>query len=227
MSKTVFVTGGTGYMGTRLIPRLLHRGFRVKAVARPGSEGRLPAGVSPVVANVLDGATYASALEPGATFVHLVGVSHPSPAKAREFVEVDQRSALEAIRVARAAAVSHFIYVSVAHPAPVMKEYIDVRRCCEDALRESGLNATILRPWYVLGPGHLWPYALFPFYWIAERVPSLRDGAERLGLVTINQMVDALGRAVLCPAAGLQVWGVPDIRRAGMPAAYEESSTCA
>jgi hypothetical protein len=27
---------------------------------------------------------------------------------------------------------------------------------------QSGLNTTILRPWYVLGPGHYWPYLLKP-----------------------------------------------------------------
>jgi uncharacterized protein YbjT (DUF2867 family) len=30
----------------------------------------------------------------------------------------------------------------------------EARTRCEEMIRESGLNATILRPWYVLGPGH-------------------------------------------------------------------------
>jgi uncharacterized protein YbjT (DUF2867 family) len=35
-----------------------------------------------------------------------------------------------------------------------MKAYVRVRQECEEILRESGLACTILRPWYVLGPGH-------------------------------------------------------------------------
>lgn len=69
-----------------------------------------------------------------------------------------------------------------------MHSYIDARRHAEAELRETGLPLTILRPLYVLGPGHRWPYALLSMYWVAEHVPSLRDDARRLGLVTLAQM---------------------------------------
>ena len=65
-------------------------------------------------------------------------------------------------RPPRSAGVQHFVYISVAHPAPMMKAYIEVRSQCEAMIRQSGMNATILRPWYVLGPGHRWPYLLLP-----------------------------------------------------------------
>ena len=38
MSQRVFVTGGTGYIGSRLIPILAQRGHEVMALVRPGSE---------------------------------------------------------------------------------------------------------------------------------------------------------------------------------------------
>jgi uncharacterized protein YbjT (DUF2867 family) len=208
----VFVAGGTGYMGQALIRVLVARGHPVTAVVRPGSEGKLPPGCAPVIGNVLDGDSYALHVTAEHTFVQLVGVAHPSPAKAREFVEIDERSAQEAIRVARAAGVRHFVYVSVAHPAPAMRAYVDVRARCEAAIRASGLNATILRPWYVLGPGHQWPRVLIPFYWFAERVPATREGARRLGLITIRQMTNALVHAVETPARGIEVVDVSGIR---------------
>ena len=214
-SRQVFITGGTGYMGCRLIPMLLKRGHRIAALARPGSENKLPPDCTPVLGNALDGDSYARHVGACDTFVQLVGVAHPSPAKAREFVEIDQKSAMEAIRVATKAGIAHFIYVSVAHPAPMMRAYIEARSACEDKLRASGLNATILRPWYVLGPGHRWPYVLIPFYWLAERIPSKREAARRLGLVTVAQMVNALVRAVENPAKGVKIVEVPEIRRAG------------
>ena len=125
---------------------------------------------------------------------------------------IDQRSGIEPIYAAKRAGIAHFIYVSVAHPAPAMHAYIAARSACEAELVASGLNATILRPWYALGPGHRWPCALIPFYWLAERIPATREGGRRLGLVTVEQMLRALAVAVDEPAAGVRVIEVPEIR---------------
>jgi len=144
--------------------------------------------------------------------VQLVGVAHPGPGKAAQFEAIDKKSGLEAIRAAKQADIGHFVYVSVAHPAPAMHAYVAARSACEDEIRKLGLHATILRPWYVLGPGHWWPYALIPFYWLAERLPATRNGARRLGLVTLAQMTDALVRAVEHPSEGIRVVEVPEIR---------------
>lgn len=218
-SGPVVVAGGTGYMGQRLIRELVARGHSVTAVARAGSEKKLPSGCTAVTGDVLHGESYANHVPGHVTFVQLVGVAHPSPAKANQFVEVDERSAMEAIRVARNAGIRHFVYVSVAHPAPAMHAYVAVRTRCESAILESGLNATILRPWYVLGPGHQWPRLLIPFYWLAEKIPSKRESALRLGLVTIDQMVASLVYAVGHPVRGVEIIDVPGIRGTQLTAA--------
>ena len=66
----------------------------------------------------------------------------------------------------------------------------------------------------MLGPGHRWPYLLVPIYKLAERLPPTREGALRLGLVTLEQMVTALLAAVESPARGIKVVSVPEIRSA-------------
>jgi uncharacterized protein YbjT (DUF2867 family) len=211
----VFVTGGTGYVGRPLIAQLLERGHEVYALVRPGSERKLPAGCHAIAGDALDGTSYAGKIAPADTFVQLVGVAHPSPAKAAVFRNIDLASGRSAVEAAKAAGVRHFVYVSVAHPAPVMKTYIEVRTQCEAMISQSGMDATILRPWYVLGPGHRWPYFLIPIYKVMELLPSTREGATRLGLVTLEQMVRALVEAVETPAQGACIVEVPQIRAAG------------
>jgi uncharacterized protein YbjT (DUF2867 family) len=207
-------------MGSRLIPRLLFRGHRVTALVRPHSQGKLPSGCEAVLGNALDGSSYRERIKPATTFVQLVGVSHPSPAKAAEFRSIDLVAGREAVAAAVSAHIQHFIYVSVAHPAPMMKAYIEARAECEALIQQSSLNATILRPWYVLGPGHRWPYVLVPAYWLLERISSTREAAQRLGLVTLEQMLQALTDAVESRSTGVRVLGVPEIRAGRANAAF-------
>ena len=190
--RHVFLTGGTGYLGSRLIPALLERRHAVRALTRAQARSTLPAGCPAIVGDPLQSSTFVQHVPPADTFVHLVGVSRPAPWKAKQFRMVDLPSVQASLAAARSAVVSHLMYISVARPAPVMKAYLQVRAECEALIRTSGLHATILRPWYILGPGHYWPMALLPVYWLMERLPATRDSARRLGLVTLKQMIDAL-----------------------------------
>ena len=165
-----------------------------------------------VVADPLEDGSYTEAVRGCDTFVHLIGVPHPSPAKAAQFRAIDLPSAKVALKAARDAQVGHFVYLSVAHPAPMMEAFIAVRSEGEAMIRASGINATFVRPWYVLGPGHRWAYVLVPFYWIAERLPATRESARRLGLITIVQMLDALVWAIENPPEGVRILDVPKMR---------------
>ena len=221
-TRHVFVTGGTGYIGLALVEALMARGHTVRALARVAAAGRLPAGVTPVFGDALDAASYVDEVPPADTLVQLVGTPHPAPSKAAQFATVDLPSGLAAVEAAVLANVRHLVYVSVAHPAPVMHAYIAARTAVEGRIREacetSWLAATILRPWYVLGPGHRWPYLLAPLYALGRALPTTRAGARRLGLVTHAQMVAALVEAIESPpdtsSSEPRVWEVPRIARA-------------
>jgi uncharacterized protein YbjT (DUF2867 family) len=220
----VFMTGATGYIGRHLILELLRRGHAVRALVRAGSEGRLAAGAEPVIGNALDADTFARYQRSDDTFIQLVGVAHPSPAKAAQFRAVDLVSIQESVRAAAGGAVTHFIYLSVAQPAPAMKEYVAVRAEGERLVRESGIPATFVRPWYVLGPGHRWPYAILPLYWLWSAFPSQRETARRLYPVPLRQVVEAIAGAVERPPAGVRVIEAPELRAAGGARRWERRS---
>ena len=174
----------------------------------------MPIGAEIAVGDALREETFASAIPPADTLVHLVGTPNPGPARGEQFRAVDLVSIRAAVGAARRAGVRHLVYVSVAQPAPVMRAYIAVRQEGEALVRSTGLAATILRPWYVLGPGHRWPIVLVPLYAIMQRIRATRERAERLGLVTLAQMVAALVWSAEHPPAGVRIVDVPEIRRA-------------
>jgi uncharacterized protein YbjT (DUF2867 family) len=209
---SICVTGGTGYIGCRLIPLLTKRGHTVKAVVRAGSEKKLPSDVPAVIADPLKEDSYTESIRGCDAFIHLIGVPHPSPAKAAQFRAIDLPSVQVAVKAAVDAGVRHFIYLSVAQPAPMMQAFIAVRAEGEALIRASEMKATFVRPWYVLGPGHRWAYALLPFYWIAELLPGARESAIRLGLINISQMLNALVWSVENVPDDVRIVDVPKMR---------------
>ena len=187
----------------------------MRALTRGDSWKTLPPGVVSVHGDALDAATYRDKIAPADTFVHLVGTPHPGPGKAHQFRNVDLASIEAAVAAATHAGVSHFVYLSVAQPAPIMRAYIEVRQRGETLVRASAMRATMVRPWYVLGPGRSWPLLLGPVYGIMERLRPTREFARRLGLVTITEMTRTLVKAVEDPPEKLRIFDVPDIRSEG------------
>ena len=165
----------------------------------PDLLGRVPDGATPVVGDALDAESVAAALRSGDTVVHLVGTPHPNPSKAKQFEQIDLVSIRASVAAAKRMGVTQLVHVSVAQPAPIMRAYLAVRAAGERMIKEAGLTATVLRPWYVLGPGHRWPLLLVPLYKIAELVPGTRESAKRLGFVTLDQITRALVAAVENP----------------------------
>lgn len=212
--KAIFITGGTGYIGKRLIKLLLQRGHRVIVLVRKGSENKVPAGAEMVIGDPFDAKTFQQYIPNGAVFIQLLGVSHPSPSKAEQFKQIDLRSVKASADAAAIAGVSHFIYISVSMtPSKIMAAYQSVRKQGEEYCMSKNLNCTFIRPWYVLGPGHWWPVLLLPFYGIAMLVPSWNKKAKAMGLVTISQMINTLVKAVEANPDKKRIIEIEEIKR--------------
>jgi len=212
--SSIFITGGTGYLGSRLIKKLLSGNYHVIALVRKGSEHKIPKGAEVIVGNPFDAKTFAEYVPADSVFIQLLGVPHPSPKKANLFREIDLKSLKASVDAASRAGVSNFIYISVAMmPGNFMKAYQDVRREGENYCLAKNLPCTFIRPWYVLGPGHWWPVLLLPFYGIAELIPSWRAKARTRALVRINQILRTLIKAVEQKPVAHSVFETRDIRR--------------
>jgi len=215
MPKQVFITGGTGYLGRRLIPMVIQRGYAVRALTRKGSEHNLPAVCTAVISNPFEAGTFVQDLEHGTTFIQLLGVSHPGPSKKNLFYKIDCASVAASVAAATQAGCQHFVYVSVAQtPTSVMHDYQVCRAECEKTIRESPLKTSIIRPWYIIGPGHYWPLLFLPLFKLLELIPQTSAKTKALRLVYLKQMLDTLVYAVENPPADMvRVFEIEDIRR--------------
>jgi uncharacterized protein YbjT (DUF2867 family) len=213
--KQIFITGGTGYMGKRLIALLLKKGYVVKALVRPGSENKLPAGCGCITANAFDASSFVLAVPSRSTFIQLLGVPHPSPKKKAQFKKVDLLSVKASANAAKAAEAAHFIYVSVAQtPTKIMHDFQQCRAEGEAYIRATGVPATFIRPWYVTGPGHYWPLLFLPLFKILEWIPATSQKAKALRLVSLQQMLHTLMYAVENPtASGVNIIEIDEIRK--------------
>lgn len=213
--KDVFITGATGYIGKRLKKQLLHRGHRVIALVRKGSEHKVVKGAEILIADPFDPGSFQSSIPKNAVFVQLLGVPHPSPKKAKQFTEIDLRSVKASADAATVAGVSHFIYISVATaPSKLMAAYQAVRQEGENYCKSRNLSCTFIRPWYVLGPGHYWPILLLPLYGMADLVPPWRQKARAMALVTLGQVLRTLIGAVEADPVPLRIIDAREIRNA-------------
>jgi nucleoside-diphosphate-sugar epimerase len=219
--QPVFITGATGYIGSRLVKLLINKGYGVIALVRKGSEHKIPIGAEAVVGDPFDPRTFKNHIPAGCVYVQLLGVPHPSPKKAQQFKEIDLRSVKASADAASDAGVAHMIYVSVAMmPSTFMQAYQAVRKEGEQYCVKKSLNCTFIRPWYVLGPGHNWPLLLLPFYGLAELVPARRIKAREMGLVTIKQMLDTLIQAIEEDPQPLRLIEIKDIRQKASAKAF-------
>jgi uncharacterized protein YbjT (DUF2867 family) len=141
MTAPILVTGGTGTLGSQLVPRLWEAHCRVRVLSRRSHE---PGdGVEYVTGDLATGAGLEGALDGVETIVHLAGSARGDGEKARQLVEAASR-----------AGIRHLVYISVvgADRVPVVSRgdramfgYFAAKRAAECVVENSGLPWTTLR----------------------------------------------------------------------------------
>lgn len=149
MSRTVAVTGATGFVGTETLEQLLAAGFSVRALARRPQPER--AGVT-WIAGGLDDAAALDALVAGADGVlHIAGVVN-APSRAG-FEAGNGQGTANVIAAMERAGVKRLVHVSsFAARQPDLSDYCWSKALAEEKVRASGLAWTMVRPPAVYGP---------------------------------------------------------------------------
>jgi uncharacterized protein YbjT (DUF2867 family) len=151
-AKPILVTGATGFVGSRVVRRLLADGYDVRALVRrpeaPAAVALEDAGAELFVADLQRPAGLAEALEGvGAAYflVHMIGLGEDYPA-------VERAAARRFARAAEAAGVERVIYLGGLGDESVSK-HLAARAATAAVLEEEGPPLTYFRAAMVIGPG--------------------------------------------------------------------------
>ena len=201
----VLVTGATGYIGGRLVPRLLAAGYPVRVFVRDPErlKGRAWADRVEVAAgDVLTGEGLGAAMQGAAKAFYLIH----SMSENEDFHQRDVTAARNFGQAASGAGVDQIVYLGGLGDADDgLSEHLRSRHATGDTLRESGMPVTELRAGMIVGSGSL---SFEMVRHLTERLPVMiapRWVATRIQPIAVRDVLSYLVAALDRPEAAGKV----------------------
>jgi nucleoside-diphosphate-sugar epimerase len=204
-TKVITILGGSGYVGSKCISTLLKnvKDVKIYAVSRSGKVNYQDERVEGVKGDCLYPATFEDVIKKSTGFIHAIGVLFTNDNNKYQLMNKET-----CLRVAKIANDSNktvkpnMVYVSASRgiPFPLSLKYhgyIDSKRECEKALKESyqNLNPIILRPGFVKSTEKWWTVPIYHSVGAAEI-------AERH---LLNKLSPTFGEKLQLPSKGIEL----------------------
>jgi NADH dehydrogenase len=206
----ILVTGGTGFVGTYVVNRLLHAGHAVAVLARhpAKTQNRYSRPVETAVGDVLDPASLARAAAGREAVVHLVGIINEKGPQT--FDRMHREAAAHVVAAARAAGARRYLHMSAMGASPDSpSEYGRTKAAGEAVVRESGLDWTIFRPSIVFGPGDGFVSLLAPIVrYNPGFIPVIGTGLTKFQPVSVYDVARVFAEALAKPETAGRVFEV-------------------
>lgn len=169
-NQRILVTGATGYIGGRLVPHLLERGYQVRCLVRDPQrlQGRpWQSRVEIVSGDVLQPDSLSAAMQGMDSAYYLVH----SMGSGQDFHERDLTAARNFSQAAKEAGVKRLIYLGgLAKDDATLSKHLRSRQETGHALREAGVPVTEFRAAVIVGSGSL---SFEMIRYLTERVPVM------------------------------------------------------
>ncbi len=211
------VTGATGYIGARLVPRLLDEGHRVRALARdPAKLADVPwrDGTEVVRGDLGDVDSLIGAFDGIDVVYYLVH----SMGASKDFAAEENRAVGNVVTAARHAGVRRVVYLSGLHPeSGKLSPHLESRKAVGNALIDSGIETVVLQAGVVVGSGS----ASFEMIrHLTDRLPVMTTPKwvhNRIQPIAVRDVLYYLVAAATAPVSSSRSWdiGGPDVLEYG------------
>src|SRR5215218_3579348 len=203
------VTGGTGFVGQRLIDLAIERGHQVQALTRRAQDSR--DGVEWIEGSLENRDVLEKLVTASDAVIHVAGVINARDAAGFEAGNVTGTLAM--LAAATAAGTQRFVHVSsLAAREPRLSQYGASKARSEELVRGSGLRWTIVRPPAVYGPGDKETLELFR---MAKAGLILLPPKGRLSLIHVDDLARLLLALAESPSPKKEVLEPDDGRSDG------------
>ncbi len=198
----VLVTGGTGFIGSHIVGKLLQQGHQVAVLSRnpERAAGRVTEGVEVRRGDVRDAASLEQAMSGIDVVINAVQFpNHPveSPRKGHTYMQVDGEGTVRQVKAARSAGVRRFIYLSGAGTREGKTEpWFRAKLVAERAVRESGIPYTVFRPSWVYGPEDRSLNKFATFARLLPFVPVIGNGKTKVQPIHVDDLAEVVARSV-------------------------------
>lgn len=151
MAVRVFVTGGSGFVGSAVIAELRRRdGYEILALSHHGD---VEGADTVIQGDVNDPSILARGMAGCSAVIHLVGIIAERPRNGVTFRRMHVDATRSVVDAAKTAGVRRYVHMSALGARPnAVSEYHKTKWEAEDYVRASGLDWTILRPSMIHGP---------------------------------------------------------------------------
>lgn len=211
MSRTLALTGATGFIGGRLVARLTTAGWSVRALMRTPAKRVQHQAVEWVSGSLEDSASLERLLDGVDAVVHCAGAVRG--ANRADFLSANADGVGRLASIAAALSPSPFFVLisSLAAREPALSDYAGSKR--EGELTLAGVAGAMpwvaLRPPVVYGPGDREVAPLFS--WMSRGIaPVAADGAGRFSLLYVDDLAEAVVRCLASPAAAGRIFELHD-----------------
>lgn len=210
----ILVTGGTGFVGRKVVHALRAEGREVRCLIRDRRRAATLEhwGCELAAGDIADAAGLRAAAAGCDAVVHLVSIIAGSP---RDFERTMTQGTRDLVAAAREAGVRRFVLMSALGTSEATRELVPYYRAkweMERAVAESGLEHVVFRPSFVFGSdGGVLPTFVRQVRWLPV-TPVVGPGTRRLQPIWVEDVAAFFARAIDLPAAADRTFelGGPD-----------------